>query len=178
MRVSACSSSKRNSASARASSVLPTPVGPEEDERADRPLGVLQPGPRAANRVRDGLDGLVLADDALVEAILHLDQLVLLALEQARDRDAGPRADDAGDVVRVDLFLEQSRGRAVLLGQRRLLLAQEVLELDLLAVLQLGGPAVIGGPLGLLDLVLKALELGLGLAQAGDGAPSPAPSGS
>ncbi len=36
MRTMARSSSNRNSASARASSVLPTPVGPEEQERADR----------------------------------------------------------------------------------------------------------------------------------------------
>ncbi len=37
MRISASSSSKRNAASARASSVLPDAGGPEEDERADRP---------------------------------------------------------------------------------------------------------------------------------------------
>ena len=51
MRTIACSSSNRNSASARASSVLPTPVGPEEDEAAERPVGILQPGARAANGV-------------------------------------------------------------------------------------------------------------------------------
>ena len=36
--------SNMNSASARANSVLPTPVGPEEQERADRAVGVLKPG--------------------------------------------------------------------------------------------------------------------------------------
>ena len=56
----------------------------EEQERADRAVGVLQAGARAAQRVGDGLDGLVLADDALVQALLHVDELLDLALHQAR----------------------------------------------------------------------------------------------
>ena len=76
MRTIACSESNMNSASARASSVLPTPVGPEEEERADRAVRVLQAGARAAQRVGDGLDRLVLADDALVQALLHVDELL------------------------------------------------------------------------------------------------------
>ena len=54
----------------------------EEDERADRPVRVLQAGARAAQRVRDRRDRLVLADDALVQPLLHVDQLLGLALEQ------------------------------------------------------------------------------------------------
>ena len=79
----------------------------EEDERADRPARVLEPGARATNGVRHGGDRLVLADDALVQLVLHADELGLLALQQPRDGHAGPRRDDLGDVVRVDLFLEQ-----------------------------------------------------------------------
>ena len=71
MRIIACSSSNRNSASARASSVLPTPVGPEEDEAAERAVRVLQSRARAPDRVGDGDDGLVLADDALVQPLFH-----------------------------------------------------------------------------------------------------------
>ena len=56
---------------------------PEEDERADRPVRILEPGARAAERVRDRLDRLVLADDALVQPLLHVDELLDLALEQA-----------------------------------------------------------------------------------------------
>ncbi len=63
MRTMARSSSKRNSASARASSVLPTPVGPEEEERADGPVGVRQAGPAAPDGVGHRRDRLVLADD-------------------------------------------------------------------------------------------------------------------
>ena len=85
---------------------------PEEQERADRAVGVLQAGARAAQRGGDGLDRLVLADDAFVQALLHVDQLLGLALEQAADGDAGPARDDLGDVVGVDLLLEEHRRRA------------------------------------------------------------------
>ena len=92
MRTIARSSSKRNSARARASSVLPTPVGPEEQERADRAVRVGQPGPAAADGVGHRGDRLVLADDPLVQDVLHADELVHLALHEADDRDAGPLA--------------------------------------------------------------------------------------
>ena len=64
----------------------------EEQERADRTARVLEPGTCPADGVGHGLDGLVLADDALVEALLHADELGLLAFHQAADRDAGPGA--------------------------------------------------------------------------------------
>ena len=82
----------------------------EEDERADRPVRILQTGARAAERVRDRLDRLVLADDALVEPLLHVDELLGLALEQPVDRDARPARDDGGDVVLVDLLLDHRPG--------------------------------------------------------------------
>ena len=43
----------------------------EEQERAERPVGVLHAGARAAHRVRHGRDRLLLADDALVQVLLH-----------------------------------------------------------------------------------------------------------
>jgi hypothetical protein len=74
----------------------------EEEERADRPLGVLQPCARAPQRARDGDDRLVLADDPLVQALLHVDQLLDLALEHAADGNPRPLRDDVGDLVDVD----------------------------------------------------------------------------
>ena len=71
---------------------LPHAGRAEEDERADRAAGILQPGARAAQRVRNGGDGLLLADHPLVQALLHANQLRGLALEQAIDRDARPAA--------------------------------------------------------------------------------------
>ena len=74
----------------------------EEDERAGRPLRVLQARARAADRLRDDLDRLVLADDALVELVLHAHQLLRLGLGELEDRDAGPHRDDVGDLLLAD----------------------------------------------------------------------------
>src|SRR5262249_61282385 len=63
-----------------------------------------------AERVRDRVDRGVLTDDALVEALLHVDELLDLALEQLVDRDLRPGGDDGGDVVLVDLLLDHGRG--------------------------------------------------------------------
>ena len=43
----------------------------EEDEAAERPVRILQAGAGAPDGVGDGGDGFVLADDALVQALLH-----------------------------------------------------------------------------------------------------------
>ena len=79
----------------------------EEEERADRPVRVLQPGPAPSDGVGHGLDGLVLADHPEVDLVLQLDELVALGREHLRHRDAGPLADDLGDLLGVDLFLEE-----------------------------------------------------------------------
>jgi hypothetical protein len=54
--------------------------GAHEDERADRPLGILQAGARAAHRPADGGDRLLLADDAPVQRVLHVEQPLRLLL--------------------------------------------------------------------------------------------------
>ncbi len=63
------------------------------------PLRVLDPGARAADRFRDGGDRDLLADHALVEFLLHADQLLGLGLGQFEDRDPGPHRDDVGDLL-------------------------------------------------------------------------------
>ena len=112
MRTIAVSSSNRNAASALVSSVLPTPVGPEEHERADRPVRILQAGARAAHRVGDGVHRLVLADDALGELVLHAQQLVALAFQHLVDRNAGPARDDLRDVLGRHRLVDQRRLRS------------------------------------------------------------------
>ena len=126
----------------------------EEQERADRAIGIRQPGARTAQRVGDGLDRLVLADDPLVQALLHVDELLDLALHEAADRDARPFGDDLGDVLGGDLLLQEA-GVPVgpLLG-----LEQLALELRDAAVAQLGGALQIGLALGDVGLVLGAVE--------------------
>src|ERR1043165_6208489 len=53
-RIIARSSSNRNSASARAVSVFPTPVGPRKMKGAGGTVGVLEPGPAPPHRVGHG----------------------------------------------------------------------------------------------------------------------------
>ncbi len=105
MRIMACSSSKRNSASARASSVLPTPVGPR---KMNEPIGRFSSCKPARAR-RTALDtaviAVLLADDALAEAVFHADEFFAFAFAQIGDGDAGPRADDFGDVFLGDFLL-------------------------------------------------------------------------
>ena len=75
--------------------------GAEEDERADGPIRILQPGARAAHGVRDGLHRLLLPDHAARQLLVELRQPLPLALEHPRDRNAGPPRDDLGDVLGV-----------------------------------------------------------------------------
>ncbi len=62
----------------------------EEQERAHRAVGILQPGPAAADRVRYGLDRLVLAHDTLVQHVLQTHELAHLTFHQAGHGHAGP----------------------------------------------------------------------------------------
>src|SRR4051794_12840849 len=75
---------------------------PEEHERAGRALRILQARARAADRLRDDLDGRVLADDALVELLLHAHELLRLGLGELEHRDAGPHGHDVGDLLLAD----------------------------------------------------------------------------
>jgi len=131
IRTIASSSPNRNSASVRASSVLPTPEGPRKMNEPVGRFGSLRPARRAADCLRHGLDGRLLADDALVQLVLHPHQLLGLGLRQLEDRDARPHRDDVGDLVLTDgravaglagapLLLEL----ALLVGELALLVAQ------------------------------------------------------
>src|SRR5438105_3948374 len=111
----------------------------EEDERAGRALRVLDAGPRAADRLRDRDDRFVLADHALVQLLLHPDQLLRLRLGQLEDRDARPHRDDVRDLLLGDLRL-----------LLRLLVAPALLELALL-LRQL--PFLVAEARGLLELL-------------------------
>src|SRR6266513_1107976 len=92
-RTIASSSPNRNSASVRASSVLPTPEGPRKTNEPVGRLGSLRPA-REPNRLGNDLDRLVLADHALVELLLHAHELLRLGLCELEHGDAGPHRDD------------------------------------------------------------------------------------
>ncbi len=74
-----------------------------EDERAGRALGVLQAGAGTPDGLADGLDGVLLADDPLVQLIFHAQQARGLGLGQLVHRDAGPVAQHLGDLLVVHL---------------------------------------------------------------------------
>src|SRR4051794_14694061 len=82
---------------------LPDAGWAEEDERADRSLGVLEPGARATDGLRDRRDRLFLTDDPRVERVLHLQKALRLLLGDPGDRDTGPHRHDLGDLLLVDL---------------------------------------------------------------------------
>ena len=129
--------------------------GAEEDEGADGALAVGEAGARAAHGVGDDGDGLVLADDAAVELVLEVEEAFALGLQHAGDGDAGPLADHFGNLLAVDLLVDECAG-----GLHLLELQLEVVDL----LLGLLDAAVVAGAIGLLGLELVALDvLHLGL---------------
>ncbi len=148
-----------NSASARASSVLPTPVGPRNRNEPIGRFGSDRPARERRRALDDGLHGLVLADHPLVQALLHLDQLLDLALHQLRHRDAGPAGDDLGDVLLGDL-LGQQRAGLVELVAAPLLFGDDLLELGDLGVLELRRALEVALTLGLLELAARLVQPG------------------
>ena len=103
--MSASSLPNMNSASALASSVFPTPVGPRKMNEPIGRLGSFRP----ARARRTALETIPIASSwpmtRLVERLLHLEQALGLLLRDAGDRDAGPHRDDLGDLLLVDLRL-------------------------------------------------------------------------
>ncbi len=105
-RTIACSSSNRNSATARASSVLPTPVGPRNRNEPIGRFGSLKP--ERLRRIAFATAGQrrVLADDAIAQPLFHVHQLLNFAFEQTARRNSRPFADDLGDFFLADFFLQ------------------------------------------------------------------------
>src|SRR5690606_16601756 len=97
-----------------------------EDERTGRTLRVLQARTRTTDRLGDGLDGVLLADDPLVQLVLHAEQTRGLLLGELEHRDTGPVGEDLGDLFLVDL------GDDVEIARTPLLLALGTLRDELL----------------------------------------------
>ena len=122
MRTIACASSNRNSASALVSSVLPTPVGPRNRKRAERPVRVLQArrarGARRSTRPRPHRPG---RSRACRSSASIVEQFLALALHHPVDRDAGPARDDARRYPRRSLPRAASRCSVAACGLGELL---------------------------------------------------------
>ena len=123
-----------------------------EDERAAGTLRVLQAGPGAPDGLRDGLDRLRLADDPLVQLVLHAQQPCRLLLGELEDRDAGPGGEHLSDLLVVDLGHDvHVAGLPLLLalglvGEQRLLLVAE--RCGLLEVLRVDRGFLLAAHLG------------------------------
>ena len=153
------------------SSVLPTPGGAEEQERAGRPVRVRQARARAADGVGHRADRLVLADHALVQLVFHQQQLVALALHQLGHRNAGGARHHLGDLLGADHGAQQLRPAAVLgaLGLARfggLRFLEPLLQLGQAAVLQLGDLVEVALAGELLDLAAQLVDLFLDVGAA------------
>ena len=120
---------------------MPTPVGP-----------------------RHGHDGLVLADNAQVQLLGQLQQLLAFGLQEPGHGDAGPAGDDLGDVVGADLLAQQALFVLLDAGAFLKLLS----EAGQGRIGQLRGAAEVAGALGLVDLVPRGLDLGLEAADPVD----------
>src|SRR3712207_992027 len=124
--------------------------GAEEDKAPDRALRVLYAGPGAPDGLGDGLDGLLLAYDALVQDGLEVQEPLGLLLDDVGRGHAGPLLEDARDVLTRHLG---GVGLAAS-GPALLLLAQLGFEL-LYPLLQRGGRLVVLGAHGVLLLALE-----------------------
>src|SRR5258708_10886326 len=90
--------------------------GTEEKEGAQRPVRILEPGASATHGLRYRRDRLVLADDALLESLFHMEELLAFALQHLLDRNAGPARDDRRDIRGRDCLFQP--GRAFCAGFR------------------------------------------------------------
>ena len=132
-------------------------------------FGSCSPARARRTAVATAAHRLLLADDALGQLVLHVEQLVALAFEHLVDRDAGPARDDLRDVVGRHRLLDQRRAAPSVALRRRELL----LELGDDAVGQLARALIFAAPLRLLELVARCVELLLELLRRRRACPSP-----
>ncbi len=78
----------------------------EEDEGANGPARVAETRAAAADGVGQRGDRLMLANDALVQALFHMQQLLRFRLHHLGHRNTSPGSDDFGNVIGVDYFVK------------------------------------------------------------------------
>ena len=107
------SSSNKNSASALASSVLPTPVGPRKMKLPTGRFTSFSPA-RARRMASDSaVTAEVLAYHAPVQPLFQAEQPFRFALHEPRDRDARAFADQGGDQFRINSVADFSGSPAI-----------------------------------------------------------------
>src|SRR3569623_840186 len=161
MRTSAVSSSKRYSARAFVSSVLPTPVGPKNMNEPIGRCGSCRPA-RAAHGSRNRAHRLRLTNDTLAEHLLHAQQLVLLAFQHLVDRHAGPARHHLRDAVGGH---RRVNGRCALAGFHS---CELLLKIGDAAVSQFARTLVFALALGIGEFGARLFEFALQLLRVGE----------
>ena len=129
MRTMACSSSNRNSASARASSVLPTPVGPRNRKEPIGRLGSWRPARERRTRVRRRRS--TASSWPMTRSRRRSSMWISFSTSPSSSLDTGipvQLGHDLGDVLVVDLLLEEACVADCDLAQLRLELLDRLLE--------------------------------------------------
>ena len=80
--------------------------GAKEQERAKRPVRVLNTGSASLDGLCHNAHSLVLPDDSLVERVFEVQELFTLGLHESRYRNARPALDDLRDFFLCDLVAE------------------------------------------------------------------------
>ena len=142
--------------------------GPEEEKRTDGPVGVLESGAGAADRRRHGSDRVILPHDTVADALLHVQELLLLALEEAGNRNPAPAGDGSSDVLLADLFGEHGAVLGLVVFEGLGGFGEPLLDIGELTVAQLCGPLEVTVPLGPFGRLSGLLELFLEFLNPGD----------
>ncbi len=90
-------------------SVLPMPLGPTSMNTPIGRRGSVRFGPRRANALGDGVQGVRLADDPLFHLLLEIQHGLDFVGHHAADGDAGPGGDHVGHGLGIDADLHQRR---------------------------------------------------------------------
>ncbi len=79
---------------------------PQKNKRPNRPLRITEPRARSPNRIRHRAQPLILPHHPLPQTILHLHQLLHLALQHLRHRNARPLRHNRRNILLVHLLLQ------------------------------------------------------------------------
>ena len=83
---------------------LSNPGRTKENERTERPVRVLQSGPRPPYRVCNRFNGILLAHHPFCQFLMCMDQFFFFTGEQPVNRNPGPLGHNAGNSFFRDFF--------------------------------------------------------------------------
>ena len=140
--------------------------GPKKQEAANGLVGVRKPRAGASHRVADGLQRVRLTNHAPGKLVFHARQLVALALDQSRDRNARPACHNFRNRLCIDLFLYQRVTLALAQDHRGLRALELGFQLAHLAIANASRHFKLPGTLGFLQLHLLGRHLLLDVLDA------------